>query len=310
MLISHIIPAFNASTTITQALNSVFRYALPTGWQVEAIVVDDGSDDSEVLSEIVTQYPNARLVVHDKNRGMCAGRNSGIAASKGDVVTILDADDKLVAEWPTVLEEIMKEWPDDANICYAACQNPEGVITAEEPDYHGYLTLSDLLNERHSGEYLPMFRGDYVRSKPYIDLGTRKSGGVVSYINWTTDAPFWVTNRVLRIYDDARVGSVSSGWTSAAKAAETVVCYTQLFKRYTSLYLQYAPAVYKTKLLRLAVYLRLSGMAGAWAAWRKGASLKAPLETFGALVVLVFGGGIARRFIHMAKSLGWIRKYG
>jgi len=273
-------------------------------------VVDDGSSDSAALATVIANYPKIHLLAHDTNRGMCAGRNTGIAASRGEVVMILDADDALVSDWPSVLAHIMREWPDEINICYAACRNPEGKVTAQEPGYTGLLTLSDILNERHSGEYLPVFRGDYVRGKPYINLGTRKSCGIVSYINFAQDGPFWISNQVIRIYDDARFDSVSFGWTNSNKTAETAKCYLELFQRYGNVYQREAPKIWLTKQLRLAVYLRLAGMPNAWHWWWKGASLACPKESVGALIVLAFGSGVGGWIAQTGKRIGWIRRYG
>lgn len=310
MLITFVIPAYNASDTISRTLDSVFRCSIPPNWQVEAVVVDDGSQDGLELAETVSRYSSARMVVHESNRGMCAGRNSGIAASLGDIVTILDSDDELVAGWPTVLIKIIQEWPADTQICYAACQNPDGIVTAQQPDYRGYLTVLDILNERHAGEYIPLFRGDYVREKSYVDLGMRKSCGIVSYINFALDGPFWVTSRVLRIYHEARAGSVTYGWASPKKAAETAKCYQALFERYSALYQREAPKVYRTKLLRFAVYLKLAGMPGAWRTWGKGASFTAVRETVGAALILMVGATLGASFVAMLKKIGLVRRYG
>lgn len=310
MLITHVIPAYNASKTIARTLESVFRWPMPTGWQVEAVVVDDGSDDGLELARIVFMHPRARLVVHDANRGMCAGRNSGVAASLGCIVSILDSDDELIENWPSVLVKIVQEWPTDTNVCYAACQNTKGNVTVEEPEYQGYLTLKDILNERHSGEYMPLFRGEYVRAKPYIDLGMQKSCGTVSYINFALDGPFWVTNRVMRVYHEARAGSVTLGWASPTKAMEMTKCYQALFDRYGSLYQQYALKVYHTKLLRLAVYLKLAGLPGAWQVWRKGFSFSVLHKVVGAAFILTTSAAIASAIVTRMKKIGFIRQYG
>ena len=99
MIISFVIPSYNASQVIKRALNSIFTVTLPKTFSVEVVVVDDGSDDSVTLSEVISYYEGVRLIKHDVNRGMCAGRNTGISISTGDIVTILDADDELVIGW-------------------------------------------------------------------------------------------------------------------------------------------------------------------------------------------------------------------
>ncbi len=310
MLISFVVPAYNASHTISRALHSVFNQLLPNQWRVEVIVVDDGSEDSIELAKIIAQFPTARLVVHEKNRGMCAGRNTGINASSGEIVTILDADDEMVNGWAITLQEILKEWPADTNVCYAACRNTQGHFTASEPNYQGYLTLEDILNERHSGEYLPVFRGDYVRNKNYLDLKMRKSCGIVSYINFALDGSFYISNRVLRIYNDAQIGSVSSMWYSPKKSIETACCYDELLKRYGDLYKKFAPRMYQSKLLRLAIYQRFGGTAGALNNWRQGVSFHLWKESVGATFVLIAGPTFGSWIVRFTKRVGLIRKYG
>ncbi|MES2662037.1 MAG: glycosyltransferase family 2 protein [Pseudomonadota bacterium] len=310
MLISFVVPAYNASQTISRSLNSVFNQSLPDQWTVEVIVVDDGSQDSIELAKVVAQFSHIRLVVHEKNRGMCAGRNTGINASSGEIVIILDADDEMVSNWPITLQDILEEWPVEINVCYAACRNTKGQITASEPTYNGFLTLEDVLNERHSGEYLPMFRGDYIRNKNYLDLKMRKSCGVVSYINFALDGPFYISNRVLRTYHDAQMGSVSSMWYSPKKSVETSCCYDELLRRYGDLYKKYAPRMYQSKLLRLAIYQRFGGKAGALNNWRQGISFHLWKESLGVTVVLIAGPTFGSWIVRFTKKIGLIRKYG
>ena len=310
MLITFVIPAFNASSSIRRTLDSVFGHALPVDWSIEAVVVDDGSVDGKALAKVISSYPGAALAVHSANRGMCSARNTGITHSSGKFVTILDADDELVPYWPRTFESIIWECPSSCQVIYAACRNQFGEITASDPNYQGFLSLNDLLNEQHSGEYLPIFRGDYVRSKLYIDLNTRKSCGIVSYINYALDAPFWVSNKVLRIYHVAHVDSISKGWTSPEKAMETVHCYQTLLKSYGDLYQQRAPRVHRTKLLRLAVYLKLAGLPETWKIYRRGASFSVWRETIGAAIMLLLGTKAAGLMAKTLKKLGMVRSYG
>ena len=310
MLISFIICAFNSSVTIKRTLDSLFSTALPSSWSVEAIVVDDGSLDSTALKDVVVSYSNARILSHGKNHGMCAARNTGIASSQGEIVIILDADDEVVLEWPITFAAIIEEWPKNCFLCCAACRNPEGIVTAENSDFSGLSTLYDFLNERISGEYLPIFRGDYIRDKQYIDLGTRKSCGVVSYIRFAHDSPFWISNRIMRIYYDDRAESVSSDFTSPKKSCETVHCYLELFQRYGHLYQRNAPKIWCTKQLKLSVYLHFSEMPGAWTWWWRGASSTCLKESIGTFITLVVGRRVARWLVKTAKQTRMIRRYG
>ena len=310
MLITHVIPAYNSSETIGRALDSVFSNSAPEGWAVESVVVDDGSEDGDELAKVVAKYPLARLLVHDTNRGSCAARNSGIADSRGDFVIMLDSDDELAEHWFSIFGKIIQEWPDNIKLCFAACQTLEGEITNSEPGHQGLLTLNELLNERYSGEYIPIFRGDYIRKNFYVDLGTRKNCGTISYIKFAHDGPFWISPQVLRVYHVGISGSVTSGWTTPEKAKETIDCYAALFERYGSLYRQNAPRVYHTKLLKLAVYQRLAGIPGAWQSWRMGISVSVLFESIAAAVVLIVGSSIGSKLLLLSKKFGLVRRYG
>ena len=310
MLISFVITSYNNADSIKSALDSVFNASLPSNWLAEAIVIDDGSADGEKLADIVARYKDAILITHSENLGICAGRNTGIAYSHGEIVVILDADDEMVSDWPNELSSILDEWPKISFVCFAACENLIGKVTAQNPNYEGPLTLYDLINERYAGEYLPIFRGAYIRNKKFIDLSTRKSCGIISYINFAHDAPFWISKRIMRIYNDSSVGSVTSNWTGVEKSRETVQCYLELFERYSHLYRSAAPKTWKSKQLRLAVYLRYANMPGAWAWWWKGISFACLLESVGAFMILLLGRSIGGWVAKAAKRIGLIRRYG
>jgi glycosyltransferase involved in cell wall biosynthesis len=89
-LVSVIIPAYNSSRYIRQAIESVFNQ---THQNTEAVVVDDGSSDNtrELVSSLV---PNRRLkYLYQENKGPAAARNAGIRGSTGAFIAFLDADD-------------------------------------------------------------------------------------------------------------------------------------------------------------------------------------------------------------------------
>lgn len=316
-LFSVVVPAYNAAATIGSTLESVLAPLAAAGDgapAVEIIVVNDGSADADALAAVVADvaaaHPGVRLLHHDCNRGMCAGRNTGIMASRGDIVTILDADDRLVSDWPAQFAALMQEWPQTSGVCWAACINAAGQTTLSHPDYSGPMTHEDMLRERYTGEYLPLFRGDYIRARGYIDLGTRKSCGLLTYLTLAQDAPFWLSARVLRIYDDGRAGSVTFGWSKPEKARESALCMARVLEAFGDRYRAVDRRAWGGKLLRLAVYSRLAGEPGAWRAFRRGAAAAGPVETVGAFLVLVLGRRFCVAAVNAAKKLGVIKRYG
>jgi glycosyltransferase involved in cell wall biosynthesis len=86
-LVSVVIPVFRAERFIGEALGSVLAQDYEP---VEVIVVDDGSPDR---SAEIAESRGVRCVRRRENGGQAAARNTGVAATRGDLVSFLDADD-------------------------------------------------------------------------------------------------------------------------------------------------------------------------------------------------------------------------
>lgn len=92
-LFSVIIPTYNRGELIYPTLDSVLSQSER---DFELIVVDDGSTDGtwDVLQRYSNDRGDARLsLIHRKNGGTTAARNTGIEAAKGRYVALLDHDD-------------------------------------------------------------------------------------------------------------------------------------------------------------------------------------------------------------------------
>ncbi|MGZ9158546.1 MAG: glycosyltransferase family 2 protein, partial [Nitrospira sp.] len=93
-LVSVIVPAHNAQTTIERALGSVRLQDYPN---IEVIVVDDASidrtaDKVENFTELPVRLTRARCQL-----GASGARNLGIASARGVYIAFLDADDVWLA---------------------------------------------------------------------------------------------------------------------------------------------------------------------------------------------------------------------
>jgi hypothetical protein len=83
-----------------------------------------------------------------------------------------------------------------------------------------------------------------------------------------------------------------------------------LLKKFGYLYQQRAPQVYRTKLLRLSIYLKLAGRPEPWKTYRQGAALTVWRESVGAAIMLLLGAKAAGFIARTLKKLGMIRRYG
>jgi glycosyltransferase involved in cell wall biosynthesis len=97
--VSVIIPAYNAGKYIGEALKSICDQTFVSH---EAVVINDGSPDTEELERALEGYPCAIQYIKQENRGAAAARNAGLHAARGEFVAFLDADDRW---FPNFLEE-------------------------------------------------------------------------------------------------------------------------------------------------------------------------------------------------------------
>lgn len=311
MLLTIVIPAYNVAGHIEKALTSIFTgFGPATDWGLEVIVVDDGSPDGEALSLACVPFPRVRQLRHDHNRGMCAARNTGISNSRGDFVTLLDADDEFVTDWFTTFRAILEDWPEQADVCFTPCINDAGERTCMRPDYKGWLSAEDMVLERLSGEYNPVFRGAYIRRAGYADIGTRKSCGLFTYLRMARDAPFWITDKVQRLYHDAVEQSVTRGWTRPDKAAETHRCFVAVLEEHGAFIKDVAEWKYWQMYYKALIYRMLAregrGIGRCLRAYSKH-DRKSWLAT---LILLSIGRVGTAYLLSAAKHLGVLRRYG
>jgi glycosyltransferase involved in cell wall biosynthesis len=90
-LVSVVIPAYNAESTIEHTVASV---TAQTYRKLEVIVVDDGSLDrtAALVAKLAERDSRIRLL-RKANAGLAAARNTGIENARGDFIAPVDADD-------------------------------------------------------------------------------------------------------------------------------------------------------------------------------------------------------------------------
>jgi glycosyltransferase involved in cell wall biosynthesis len=97
--VSVVIPIYNVEKYLRDCLSSVVEQTLR---DIEIICIDDGSLDgsADILREF-SAHDNRFEVITQKNAGLSAARNRGLASATGDYIYFLDSDDFLV---PRALE--------------------------------------------------------------------------------------------------------------------------------------------------------------------------------------------------------------
>ena len=110
MKLSIVVPIYKVEPYLRKCVDSLLNQDLPTE-DYEIILVDDGSPDccGEICDEYVSKYGNIR-VVHRKNGGLSAARNSGIEIAQGKYIQFVDSDDYLE---PNVLKTLIEKMERD-----------------------------------------------------------------------------------------------------------------------------------------------------------------------------------------------------
>lgn len=155
-LVSVIMPAYNAEKYIEKAIESVL---CQTSISYELIIIIDGSSDNTV--SILKRYRDHEaitIIENERNIGVAASRNKGIAMAKGKYIAFLDTDDwwtsdklerqvALIEEKHCVLTYTARELFDDNG-------NPTGntIPVREEISYealvkHNIINCSSVLME-------------------------------------------------------------------------------------------------------------------------------------------------------------------
>lgn len=152
MTFSIVIPTYNGSEFIEEALTSVFNQTrLPD----EIIVSDDNSTDNTL--EIVGKYSDKLKIFRNEDgpSGFVNGWNKAIAHANSDYISILHQDDKLE---PTFLEEIenaVKLNPDVQHL-FVACKYIDENDNIVRTSYD----TSGLIKRFKGSEYVKAYRGD------------------------------------------------------------------------------------------------------------------------------------------------------
>jgi len=88
--VSVVIPAFRVAQYIAETLDSVLAQ---TFQDLEILVVNDGSPDSDALRAAVAPYRDRIVFLEQPQGGPSKARNTAIAAARGELLAFLDGDD-------------------------------------------------------------------------------------------------------------------------------------------------------------------------------------------------------------------------
>ena len=182
---SVIIPLYNKAPYVRKALDSIVSQTF-RDW--ECIIVDDGSTDGsaaiceEYLNNIT---PQTSHILHQKNAGVAAARNRGVAESHGEYVCFLDADDWWEPMFLEEMDKLIKEYPDAGIYAsnYIYYKPGKTHVTLSLP--RGYI---DYPKAYYEGSAMPVWTGATCMPRKVFD----EMGGFPVGIKLGEDFLLWV----------------------------------------------------------------------------------------------------------------------
>ena len=199
--VSVIIPAYNGSRYIQQAVESVLHQTYGN-W--ELIIVDDGSTDN--TRQVLQQYGEKLQYIYQDNQGVAAARNRGIALSRGKWLVFLDQDDYILPDKLTLQVACFQTQP-HLGIVNSGWYfvNSEGQVIGEVKSWENIpqLTLADWV------VWKPVFLGAMMFEREWL----AQVGGFDTRLQQTSDVDL-----VLRLAHNG---------CRAAWVRQSTVCYRQ-----------------------------------------------------------------------------------
>lgn len=95
MMVSVILPVYNAENTISDSIASILDQSFT---DFELIIIDDGSTDSSI--DIIRKFKDKRIIIYQnkKNLKLIASLNIGLSLAKGKYIIRMDADDIMLKD--------------------------------------------------------------------------------------------------------------------------------------------------------------------------------------------------------------------
>ena len=142
ILVSVIVATYNSSKTVIETLDSIKSQSYPN---LEMIISDDASTDNSVelceewLSKNSGCFARTKLITVERNTGVCANLNRGVARSTGQWVKTIAADDILL---PNCIQDYVRFGNEHLDASF---------ITSFERDYQNTFAKENLIKAQKAG---------------------------------------------------------------------------------------------------------------------------------------------------------------
>jgi glycosyltransferase involved in cell wall biosynthesis len=178
--VSVLVPAYNAASTIGEALESALSQRPAP---LEVIVSDDGSEDD--LHRVLEGFGASVRVVRGPNGGLATARNRAAALARGELLGLLDADDVWLPGRVDALTAAAAARPDLSIITTDAV-----VVRDGRPDAETYYAVRSFETEDQETAVL---RSNFVFGAGAVRADAlAAAGGYEPAARWAEDWDLWL----------------------------------------------------------------------------------------------------------------------
>lgn len=231
-LVSIIIPIYNASRYLNDALNCIKNQ---TYKNIEVICVDDGSTDNSInIIETFTKNDSRFRLFKQQNLHAGIARNAGLQNAKGEYVIFLDADDLFSKKLISTLIKAAKQDNSDMVVCnYYSFSNNKMLKQKHTQKYAGTnkapLDIKDDVFQMTIGApWNKFYRMDFIRRTGILFQGTLNSNDIF-FTRMTTvlaEKISFIDNRLIsyRVFNkNSLQGDVNKSSTSFSVACSAII---------------------------------------------------------------------------------------
>lgn len=148
-LISVIVPIYMVEKYIHRCIDSILQQ---TYKNLEIILIDDGSPDKcGKICDMYLSVDSRVAVIHQKNGGVGAARNTGLQHCRGEFITFVDGDDYISSDLIETLYSKIND-VDYISCGFSRCDNEEKVQYVFAPTEEMVLSGTDALYRHYSGD--------------------------------------------------------------------------------------------------------------------------------------------------------------
>ena len=173
-LVTVIMPVYNTGLRLKESVNSVLQSSYRN---IEFLIVDDGSEkETAELCDMLGKKDDRIKVIHQKNGGVSAARNTGLKHAKGDYITFVDSDDFLEANMISALTDIAERENVDVVVggyreCYDDGREKEFGYRGKTVIKKGEEILTDFFTTNNIGwiSTAKLYKQDAIKSICFIE---------------------------------------------------------------------------------------------------------------------------------------------